>query len=265
MKFVPKELKETADISRGDQSWRRAIITGCKYVVVLLVAYLLLGLCADFVATTISEKWEARLLAPTHTFFVGDAESGEIAADIAQARAIFARLTEAPGLRALPYRLEVADTPDPNAFAFGGGLVVVTQGLLDEVEGEIGIALVLAHELGHHQHRHVLKRLGRSLLLQCALALVFGSGSDAQDSVTGATVELSESGYSRAQETEADDFGLRLVHETFGHSDGALEFFEKIHANHESAADRWLSFFSTHPATTDRIERLRTLQRQLGP
>ena len=148
-------------------------------------------------------------------------------------------------------------THDQNAYAFPRGRVSVTQGLLDLVGSQAGLATVLGHELGHHQHRHSLKRLGRGLIFTLAHAVLFG-GSDS--SLVDASLRIAESSYSRRQERQADDFGMRLVHEVFGSTEQSLEFFEDIREGEEP---RWSAFLRSHPLPSDRITDLRQLQQSL--
>lgn len=255
MKFVPKKLENTADVSRGRVTWSDNLKSALCVVIVLLFLYLLLGVVAEVLATRIPESWETRLF----SWDIGDdpAESAELE----RAEKIFDRLVEAAALRPLPYDLFHLDIDAPNAMAVPGGGVGVTRGLLERVDGEMGLAMVLAHELGHHQHRHALRRLGRTLLVRGAMALLFGDGGVA---VVESSVNLVESSYSRDQEREADAFGLRLVQEAYGHTEGCLEFFQMIEKEFETDFSRWGSLFASHPLTRERIEDLKGLQRALS-
>jgi predicted Zn-dependent protease len=150
--------------------------------------------------------------------------------------------------------------PEPNAVAVPGGGVGVTQGLLDRVQTETGLAMVLAHELGHHQHRHALKRIGRGLIFTIALGLILG-GDVA--SVAQIGLDVAETSYSRGQETESDEFGLRRLFQTYGTTEGCLEFFEMMQKEFETDSQRWMAFFSTHPLTSERIAHLRELAGEL--
>ncbi|MEE8141650.1 MAG: M48 family metallopeptidase [Planctomycetota bacterium] len=256
MKFVPKELKETADISRGTVTWVSALKNVASVVLVLALLYLGLGLTADLLASLIPEELES-------SFMVWDVETPDAEdPEFQRAQAIFDRLLEQPGLRPLPYRLFLLNFSEPNAVAVPGGGVGVSPALLKLVTSETGLALVLSHELGHHQGRHTLKRLGRALLYRGTMALLFaGSGS----SVVNMSLKAAHSSYSRGQEQEADEFGIRLVNRVYGHTRGALEFFEDMAAEQNGSVGRWASFLASHPFTEDRIADLQQLQEQLNP
>lgn len=254
MKFVPKELRETADISRGSTSWRSHLKGAVSIGVILIVLYFLLGLAADLLASYIPDRWE------TYLFSSSPEPEKKKTPDFRRAEAVFRPLLQNPGLRSLPYQLSVLDLSMPNAVAVPGGHVQVSPALLKAINAETGLAMVLAHELGHHQGRHSLKRLGRGLMYGMAMALLFG---DAGSSPLGLSLVAAESSYSRKQEREADEFGLKLVYETYGHTREALEFFETIHREYKSDTSRWSSFFASHPYTPDRIAHLRELQKSL--
>jgi Zn-dependent protease with chaperone function len=256
MKFVPKELRSTGDISRGDSNWR-SVLKNILYVAIFLVGlYVLLGLVAGIMAGYIPETFEAKL------FSWESGLEGEKSPEFGQAGEVFSNLIKQPSLRPLPYQLFMVSIQEPNAVAMPGGGVGVSQALLEAVSGETGLAMVLGHELGHHQKRHCLERLGRALIYQSVMALLFGHN---RFSVVDIALLAGESGYSRRQEREADEFGLNLVHQAFGKTEGALEFFEMIDREYGSKTSRWTVFMSSHPYTPDRTAYLRELQESLSP
>lgn len=165
--------------------------------------------------------------------------------DLVRAEKIFQRLLGHPGLRPLPYRLFLVPMSEPNAFAIPGGAVGVTQGLLGDIKSEAGLALVLGHELGHHQARHPLKRVGRMLVFSVARALLFG----ARDTfLVDRSLAIVDSSYSRGQERQADAFGLRLAHDVYGHTEGSLEFLREDPVRAPDRGDALGRFRAVAPA-----------------
>jgi Zn-dependent protease with chaperone function len=132
--------------------------TAALAVLLAGAGYLALGWVGEALGARLSPAREARLF---QGLTLPDAGQVDVA-DPAQARLdqAWRRQIQQPGLLPLPYRLSVLPTDVPNAFALPGGGVGVTRGLLLEVTTEIGLAMVLAHELGHHHHRHTVRRLG---------------------------------------------------------------------------------------------------------
>ena len=254
MKFVPKELKETADISRGQITRRKFARNVAGVLLAFVCLYFFLGFAAELIASHISEKWETRLFQNRFSSDQPDSEAFH------NALKIFDRMVRNTELRPLKYQLVLLDLPVLNAIAFPGGYVGITPLLLEEVTGETGLAMILGHELGHHQKRHCLKRMGRQLLYLTATTFLFGQG---QDFIVTNSLRLAELRYSRGQEREADEFGLKLVYDTYGHTEGCLEFFELVLKDYESGSKRWGELFATHPFTPERISRLRRLQNAL--
>jgi beta-barrel assembly-enhancing protease len=159
--------------------------------------------------------------------------------------------------RQLDYRVFEAKMDEPNAIAIPGGGIGVTPALLEVAKSDAGLAFVLAHELGHHQHRHILRRMGRGLLIGIVSAVVFGGdGVQAVD----AAHRFASASYSRGQEAAADEFALRLVHRKFDDTTKVLEFLEHME-QHSSAALERLS--GSHPLTKERISALKKLDLKL--
>lgn len=254
MKFVPRRLVKSADASRGRARWKDWAKGLLSIAVVGTVVYLLLGLAADSVANQISEETEVKWFQWVDFGAQPSSHPG-----FAQAERVFDRLCRDPELRPLPYRLVYLADDAPNAFALPGGLVAVTQGLLEMVDTEIGLAFVLAHELGHHQNRHALKRLGRTLVTRAALTLASGAGDL---SVLDNGLTLAGLAHTRDQESEADEFGLDLVHRVYGTTAGAFEFFEQVHAI-SGDGSRFASMLHSHPLTEDRIKDMRARAAEL--
>ncbi len=154
-----------------------------------------------------------------------------------------------------PYDFRVGITADDslNAMALPGGLIVVTSGLLDRVESENELAFILGHELGHFRNRDHIRGLGRGVALSMFFAAI--SGSDSGLSLGASVSDLTLRGFSRGQESDADEFGLRVVNREYGHVADAWRFFERIERDEELLFEL-SGYLSTHPTPDDRVDRL---------
>jgi Zn-dependent protease with chaperone function len=150
------------------------------------------------------------------------------------------------------FRVEIDDSDTANAMALPGGLIVVTQGLLDEVESENELAFVLGHELGHFRNRDHLRALGRGIVFSLFFAAI--TGNDVAGLGIKAT-DLTLRGFSRDQETKADEFGLAVVQAEYGHVNQASRLFERWDAKDRSLSG-FIAYLSTHPQPGDRAKRL---------
>jgi Zn-dependent protease with chaperone function len=158
------------------------------------------------------------------------------------------------------FTVEIDESDVANAMALPGGLIVVTSGLLDQVESENELAFVLGHELGHFRNRDHLRALGRAGALSIFLVAV--AGKDA--SGLGITLaDLTLRGFSRTQEARADEFGLAIVYAEYGHVNAAWRLFERWDEVDRTTLDV-AAYFSTHPQAADRIENLGLLADREG-
>ena len=227
---------------------------------IVIILYLLVGVVVNFASKRISDESEARLFAGFSKKIDALKKAEELKQpDFLVAQTLFDQLTSQPGLRKLNYQLTFEDDPIPNAFAFPGGSVSITSGLLKIVPGKTGLAMVLAHELGHHQGRHALRGVGRSIAMSLVVGLIFGS----DNTFITSALSLAEASHSRSQEHAADAWGLKLVYSTLGTTDGAYEFFENIVKNPERNDSKFARILSSHPYTPDRISALRVLEGKL--
>ena len=150
----------------------------------------------------------------------------------------------------------VEDPETVNAFATPGGHIYVTTGLLRAAESEAELAAVLGHEAGHLSAYHPSRRLVAALGLQTVAQLSLGENPN-----TLAVVAANVAGqglllaHSRADEHEADDYGVRYTAEA-GYDPRALaQFFEKL-KEQQGEVPGVLQYLMTHPAPEERIKRV---------
>ncbi len=158
------------------------------------------------------------------------------------------------------YRVELRQCRGmgPNAFALPGGIVVVTDPLLRVLPDDAQVSAVLAHEIGHVEHRHALRG---ALQAAGAAALVSAVAGDAVSITSLATTLptlLLQRGYSRGFEDEADTFAFAKLKQV-GISPHAfaqaLTALENAHPAAQTGRESPMDYLSTHPATARRIAR----------
>ncbi len=157
------------------------------------------------------------------------------------------------------YRLEFRKSPviGPNAFALPSGIIVMTDELVNLASHDDEIVSVLAHEIGHVEHRHSM----RTLLQNSAVALVVASVTGDIFSISALSAALPtiliETKFSRQFETESDKFALNLMRQHGIDLNRFADLMEKLH-NEFGPESEALGFLSTHPLTKDRIAMFRT-------
>jgi len=168
------------------------------------------------------------------------------------------RDTERPDVK---YKFYVIDTPIVNAFALPGGYIYISRGLLALANSEAELAAVLGHEAGHITARHSAERYSHAAVTSIGtniLGAVIGNSAVSQALGVGGNLYLSS--YSRAQENQSDSLGIRYL-KNAGYDPDAMTWFLNNLQNHSSLQSRVdgkssgpaISYFSTHPATGERI------------
>ncbi len=153
------------------------------------------------------------------------------------------------------YKVElIADDELVNAFAAPGGFVYITTGLVLKAESCGEVAGVVGHELAHVTERHGVKQLEDALLVG-AITELFVDDELAAGVTQLAFDILVGTQHSQAHESEADDVGLQISHDADYNPYGIVVFFQRLLALEREAGGTpdWLQFFSTHPATEDRV------------
>ena len=176
-----------------------------------------------------------------------------------------------------------------NAFALPGGYVYVTRGLLALTNNEAELAGVLGHEIGHVTARHTAQRYDQAQVgqlgataSQLAGVLLGGYlggsqgaqlGGQAAGQVGSLGAQAYVQGYSREQEFQADELGIRylgsrrLRSRRHGHLPGGAAGRGRLPGNARRARQRgcpWPIGSASHPRTPDRVARAVERQRARG-
>jgi predicted Zn-dependent protease len=162
-----------------------------------------------------------------------------------------------------PYRFQVADDTEPNAFALPGGFVYVTRGLLALANSEDELAGVIGHEIGHVVARHSVRQIEASApfaLLFGVPSAIVGIVSPALGGIVGGVGKVASglvlAPYSRDQEREADQIGIQLAARA-GWDPAGLPALLRTLEREEALAGgdpSRISFFANHPATPERVK-----------
>lgn len=166
------------------------------------------------------------------------------------------------------YHFLMLDSPEINAFAAPGGLILVTSGMVRLCKTEDDLAAVLAHEISHVQGQHGLKAIKKSRLtsaftiIATEAAKSYGPAQLSkltevfQGSITDITSTLMKNGYSRDLEREADKGAVTILGRV-GYGPGAL--IVMLTEMKKQLKPGGLDFAKTHPDPNDRIKDIRPL------
>lgn len=153
-----------------------------------------------------------------------------------------------------------------NAFATIGGNLVFYRALLEALPNENALAMVMAHEIAHVNHRDPVASLGGGVAAVVATSFVLGSSGMAENFLKS-TYSVAGTQFTRSMESAADEAALQAVNSLYGHVQGADSLFEVLEAagGNDQLVPDWLERFTvTHPMTDDRIDNIRSLAAKNG-
>jgi len=171
------------------------------------------------------------------------------------------RLVGSLGATPYTFHFAIVDQFEPNAFATPGGYIYVSRGLLATMNDEKDLAGVLAHEISHVTQRHHARQAGRSMSagLLTLPGRAVGVFSEGLGNIINAPIEAAGevflASYSRSQETEADEYGLRLAAAAGYDPSGLSNALGSIERTVEqlTGEQHQASFFDSHPTTPTRL------------
>jgi predicted Zn-dependent protease len=156
----------------------------------------------------------------------------------------------------------IAEPKTVNAFCLPGGKIAVYSGILPITRDDVGLAVVLAHEVAHAIARHGAERMTDQLALQlggAGLQQLIQQKSPATQQVVmaafgvGATIGVVLP-FSRSQENEADHIGLVVMAKAGYDPRQAPEFWKRMIAASDGAGPP--AFLSDHPTDKSRVQNL---------
>lgn len=167
----------------------------------------------------------------------------------------------------IPIRLRIADAPqiDINALALPDGTIVVTDqliwsltaaGTMDQ-DGQLALAGILAHEIGHVEARDAVRGLVGASLMQTLSAVLFG---DFSDGIATSSARLVSLGYSRAHEAAADAWAIHRMQQLHLPLTPLAQWLDNVeawYARPENGQRTLPVYFRSHPASAERSARLR--------
>lgn len=148
-----------------------------------------------------------------------------------------------------------SDLIGPNSFALPGGLIVMTDQMVALADSDEEILAILAHEIGHAEERHGMRQLLQSSGIALLVATVTSDAATVSTTVAGLPAILAQTKYSRDFERTADDYAFDILLLN-GISPGAFaDIMERL--DKYSGMEEAVPFLSTHPLSSERIERAR--------
>jgi predicted Zn-dependent protease len=166
-------------------------------------------------------------------------------------------------LTGFAWEFNLVESKEVNAWCMPGGKVVVYSGILPITQNEIGLAVVMGHEIAHAVAKHSNERMSQELVAQFGgqtlAAALQQKPKETQDlwmSLFGVGVQIGAVlPYSRLQEGEADHLGLIFMAMAGYDPNASIEFWQRMS---QAAGTQPLEFLSTHPSDENRMKKIKS-------
>lgn len=156
--------------------------------------------------------------------------------------------------------------PSINAFAGPDANVGIYSGIFLATRSESELAAVIAHEVAHVTQHHLERLIERAKNTQITAsagalaALIVGMVTGTGDLGTGAVMATMGGAqqhllsFTKDKEVEADHIGMKILYNSDFDPEAMPNFFARVQRlTYDYNDPKNSTFFSTHPATTDRI------------
>lgn len=164
----------------------------------------------------------------------------------------------------MPYSFNCVNAPYVNAYAFPGGTIACTRGVLLELENEAELSALLGHELGHVNSRHTAQRMSTNMLVSAAVggvSAIAATGDralgDLVSGIAGIGAGALLAHYSRENEREADSLGLEYMTRGGYNPEGMVELMGMLNEKSSRKSNAFELMFSTHPMSDERYANMR--------
>jgi hypothetical protein len=165
-----------------------------------------------------------------------------------------AKQTERPDL---PWTFIILDTDGVNAFASPGGFVHITRGALGLIKNEAELAAVLGHEMTHVAHKHTVNAIRKSKAVQIGTDETLSSRGPFLDKLANKAYDMVlENAFDRGDELDADAGSIALL-QKLGYAPASLADFLARLDDRNKDQPQQNGLFASHPATKERIEKVR--------
>jgi predicted Zn-dependent protease len=174
---------------------------------------------------------------------------------------VFNRLVQVCARRnELKFSLTVVEDETINAFALPAGYIFVHTELLAYAVSDGELAGVLAHEIAHVDRKHSMDAIKRQLGMALLFRVFFSDVSEELTKIGALAVNLTQLGYGREAEYEADRYGVIFMEKAGYDRAEILNFWERLVQQSGGGEEpKLLQLFSTHPPTVERIKRIKAL------
>jgi predicted Zn-dependent protease len=161
----------------------------------------------------------------------------------------------------MPYSFRAVNATYVNAYAFPGGSIAVTRGILLSLDNEAELASLLGHELGHVNARHTAQQMSKGVLTQAVvggISVLAGTQGGMYGQLASQLGTISAgallASYSRDNEREADALGMQYMVSTGYGSQGFVGLMDILQSLGKHKPNAIELMFATHPMSEERYK-----------
>jgi predicted Zn-dependent protease len=146
-----------------------------------------------------------------------------------------------------------------NAFSLPDNHLVIFTGLINYCQNPEELAAVMAHEIGHIENKHVMKKLTEEVGLT---VLVTISGAGSNPGIIQQIVKLlTSTAFDRRKESEADEAAVHYLAKSDIDPEHFADFLLRL-SNEKADIPLKLEWVSTHPNSKERANEILKLRKQ---
>ncbi|WP_419658899.1 peptidase M48 [Desulfosarcina variabilis str. Montpellier] len=162
----------------------------------------------------------------------------------------------------MPYDFHCVNANYVNAYAFPGGSIACTRGILLDLENEAELAALLGHELGHVNARHTAASMSKAKVANAAVGgltiLTSVAVGSSAGNIAGQLGQLGSgallASYSRDNERQADHLGMEYMTRTGYGPQGMVGLMDMLNSMSQHKASATELLFATHPMSSERYK-----------
>ena len=176
------------------------------------------------------------------------------------------KISQADGFKSVPVNYVNDDSPNAwVAFKSADDYTInVTRGLMKILNSEEEMAGVWGHEIGHVRLGHYNKGKLRNIGWSIGGEILKRKTGQLWQTIGNVGMNLAENGFSRQQETQSDEYGVKLLVKAGYNPLGLYKAMKAFKDNGYGTKSGIVNWFSTHPATDDRLEKLQKFAAKYG-
>ena len=245
----------------------KAIILSLLLIVMLFVFRILINNGTDLIVKIFPKQWEEKIGRNTYDLFKrGILDDSNLSLQTkSNLRNKTKKIVIANGLNDSEIFFHDTDMIGPNALAFAGGPIVITDDLVGLLQDDKLVLAVIAHELAHVHMKHSLQQIAELIGFLALVSILLGSNDTVFEEASAVGLNLLMSKKSRDHEKEADLLAQEYL-QTAGIDKNSLSVALKklrLYTCKSNLAENCLksgsnNWFSSHPSVYERLKYLKS-------